>query len=270
MTRESGFQLSGNAPEAYENVWVPAMMGRCAQDLVECANIKVGDKVLDVACGTGVVARMAAKQVGPDGKVTGIDLNEGMLDVARNFAEKLGDFRIEWRQEDASSMSFDDESYDVVLCQQGLQFMPDRSSAMSEMNRVLVPGGRLALSVWRAPSKFSVVFGKAIDSYFGEGTSAPWQKAFSLSDRDELRSLATNAGLRSAHVSFDVKFARHPNPEEFVLGGIEGTPLSSEVAALEVDQRMKLVKEILDAMDRYIDDDGVASSAECHTLTARK
>jgi ubiquinone/menaquinone biosynthesis C-methylase UbiE len=90
MTNKSGFQLSGGAPEAYENVWVPAIMGKCAQDLVDCANIKQGDKVLDVGCGTGVVARAAAKLVGPEGKVTGIELNEKMLDVARNLAEKQG------------------------------------------------------------------------------------------------------------------------------------------------------------------------------------
>lgn len=160
MAKESGFQLSGSAPEAYENVWVPAMMGQCAQDLVGCANIKVGNKVLDVACGTGVVARIAAKLVGTDGKVTAMDLNKGMLDVARNFAEKQKITKIEWQQEDATSMSFDDGSFEVVLCQQGLQFMPDRSAAMSEMSRVLVSGGRLALSVWRAPSVFSVAFGK--------------------------------------------------------------------------------------------------------------
>ena len=185
MAKESGFQLSGSAPEAYENVWVPAMMGQCAQDLVGCANIKVGNKVLDVACGTGVVARIAAKLVGTDGKVTAMDLNKGMLDVARNFAEKQKITKIEWQQEDATSMSFDDGSFEVVLCQQGLQFMPDRSAAMSEMSRVLVSGGRLALSVWRAPSVFSVAFGMTMDTYFGEGTSAPWQAAFSLSDRDE-------------------------------------------------------------------------------------
>ena len=270
MAKESGFQLSGSAPEAYENIWVPAMMGQCAQDLVGCANIKIGNKVLDVACGTGVVARIAAKLVGTDGKVTAMDLNQGMLKVARNFAEKQKITKIEWRQEDATSMSFDDGSFEVVLCQQGLQFMPDRSAAMSEISRVLVTGGRLALSVWRAPSVFSVAFGKTMDTYFGEGTSAPWQAAFSLSDRDELRSLATNAGLKNAHVSLDVKIARHPNPEEFVLGGIAGTPLSGEVASLEVDQRMELVREILSAMDKYIDDSGVASSAECHTLTAQK
>jgi ubiquinone/menaquinone biosynthesis C-methylase UbiE len=270
MTKKSGFQLSGGGPEAYENVWVPALMGKCAQDLVDCANIKQGDKVLDVGCGTGVVARAAVKLVGPEGKVTGIDLNEGMLDVARNLAEKQGISEIEWQLDDAASMSLDDNYFDVVLCQQGLQFMPDRTTAMAEMARVLTPGGHLAINVWRAPSAFSISFGKVLDAQFGEGTRTPLQMAYSLSDRDGLRSLATSAGFRNAHVSIDVKIARHPYPEKFMLGAIAASPLGGEFAVLDADQRMIFVGDIVNAMDRYIDDDGVAICFECHTLTATK
>ena len=269
MVHNSGYQLSGSAPEAYEQVWVPALMDQCAQDLVKCVDIKPGDKVLDVGCGTGVVARAASKLVGPSGRVRGTDLNEGMLNVARGIAENLGATNIDWQKDDAASMNSEDDAFDVVLCQQGLQFMPDRHQAMSEMSRVLAPGGRLALTVWRSSSAFSIAICDVMDAFFVDSTTASWQVAYSLADKKELRSMAIEAGFGEVHVSIDIKIARYPNPEAFVLGGIAGSPLSEDFAALNEDQRKKIIGDIVTAMDHYIDDDGVASCTECLTLTAR-
>ena len=167
-------------------------------------------------------------------------------------------------------MPFDEGAFDVVLCQQGLQFMPDRSAAVAEMARVLAPGGRLAVSVWRSPSPFGIALREILDRRFGEGTTAPWQVMYSLGDRNELRTLAVDAGLRSARVQFDLKMLRHPNPEEFVLGAMAGSPLANAFAALAYEERAIIVREIVTALDYYTDDDGLAVPAECHTLTAEK
>src|SRR5260370_25850928 len=137
--------LAGNEPDAYERHIDPALFMPWARSLVETAALRPGERVLDVACGTGVVTRLAAKRVGAGGKVVGLDLNAGMLEVARSRAPA-----IEWREGSATELPLPDAAFDAVLCQQGLQFFPDRPAALREMRRVLVPGRRLALSVWRS------------------------------------------------------------------------------------------------------------------------
>lgn len=140
MSELEQFQVSGNAAEHYERYIVPTIFIPWSTDLLERAALQPGERVLDVACGTGVVARHAAQQVGSDGTVTGLDLNPVMLEVARTQAAS-SDAVVEWHQGDAGALPFDDAAFDVVLCQQGLQFFPDKVKALREMHRVLVPGG---------------------------------------------------------------------------------------------------------------------------------
>jgi ubiquinone/menaquinone biosynthesis C-methylase UbiE len=137
-------QLSGSAPETYERYIIPAFMGEWAQDLVAVAAVRHGERVLDVACGTGVVARQAAAIAGTTSHIVGLDVNAGMLDMARRVPTPVGT-TINWQEEDAAAIPFPDASFDVVLCQQGLQYFPDRKAAVNEMSRVLAPGGRAAL-----------------------------------------------------------------------------------------------------------------------------
>src|SRR5205085_12630418 len=129
------WQLHGSAPELYERYLVPAITSHWAADLIERAAPRSGDRVLDIACGTGVVARSAAAHVDA-GKVTGIDINPGMLAVARSIATTGGP-AIEWCEGSALALPFDDNSFDLILCQLGLQFFPDRRMALREMWRVL-------------------------------------------------------------------------------------------------------------------------------------
>jgi len=112
MTGEESWQVSGSAAEVYERCFVPAIFGQWAPRLVDAARVSAGDRVLDVGCGTGVLARAAADRVAPAGQVTGIDINEGMLAVAR----RMGPL-VDWRQGDATDLPLPDESYDVVVSQ---------------------------------------------------------------------------------------------------------------------------------------------------------
>lgn len=270
MGKETGFQVKGSGAEIYEHIWVPALMGKCADDLIAASEIKSGDRVLDVACGTGVVARRALSKCLPGGSVVGADVNEPMLSAAKQIAADEDLNGIAWRQCDAIQMPFADASFDVALCQQGLQFMPDRDAALQEIWRVLRPDGRLAISVWKEASPFSIVLGEVLDRHFGEGITAPWMVASSLGDRDELRTLAKSNGFEGASIRLDVPIGRHAEPEQFVAGAILGSPLAATFESADEAKQRTIVQEIVSGISDHMDDEGLAITTKCHTLTARK
>ena len=245
-------------------------MGQAAEDLVAAADVSPGDRVIDVACGTGVVARKAAVRTASAADVTGTDVSAEMVEAAARFAAEAGYPDIAWLECDATAMPLPDAAFDVALCQQGMQFMPDKPGAMAEMVRVMKPGGRLALSVWKTRSPIGAAFSTVLDREFGHGTTAPWDMVYSLGDRDRLHDLAAGAGLRDAHVAFDVKFARHPDPTAFITGAIAGSPIAGTMAELPAAEHNRLIREIVEELADFRDDDGLAVPAQCLTLRARK
>lgn len=131
-------------PETYEEALVGPLFRPFAELVIEAIKPARGEQVLDIACGTGIVARLARERVGATGKVVGVDANPGMLGVARTLAPG-----IDWRQADAAALPLAaNEQFDVVTCHQGLQFFPDKPAAVREMRRALKPGGRLAVATW--------------------------------------------------------------------------------------------------------------------------
>ena len=129
--------------EMYEHVLVSPLFSRWVDDLFQRTRLTAGDRVLDVACGTGIVARQAQDRVGPSVRVIGVDPNAAMLAVARQVAPE-----IDWREGNATSLPIGDGQVDVVFCQQGLQFVPDKLAAVRDMRRVLAAGGRIAVATW--------------------------------------------------------------------------------------------------------------------------
>ena len=144
MTTKSSesFQITLEIAEFYEAAFVPAFFAQWAPILCEAAGVAPGHRVLDVACGTGIVTRTAADLVAPAGRAVGVDLNEAMLSVARRVRPA-----IEFRQGDAALLPFGDESFDKVLSQMALMFFPDRATAVQEMARVTASGGIVAVLV---------------------------------------------------------------------------------------------------------------------------
>lgn len=204
---------------AYEELLVPAIMAEWVPRLMDTAAVRPGDRVLDVACGTGVVARGAAERVGPGGRVTGLDVNPGMLAVARRLAPA-----IEWRQGEAEKLPFADGSFDAVLCQFGLMFFADRAQALSEMMRVLAPGGRLGVSVFdslesNTPYRFMVeVLGRRIDPHAAGALSLP----FALGDAAELGALSEAAGIPAPAIVRCEGRARFASVRDMVLSDVRG------------------------------------------------
>ena len=136
MSGHEQWHLTSEAAELYERYVARYILGPWAPSLVDAAHVTVGERVLDVACGTGVVARITAQRVGPTGRIVGLDLNPGMIRVAQSLPAPVG-APIEWLVRSAVDLRLEAESFDVVLCQQGLQFFPDKALALREMRRVL-------------------------------------------------------------------------------------------------------------------------------------
>src|SRR2546428_5737604 len=235
------WQVSGTAPEIYEKHLVPALFGPWAHTLLKLASPMPGRRVLDLACGTGTVARHAADLVGPTGRVVGLDISAGMLAVARSIPSPTG--RIEWKEADALSIPFPDGSFDIVTCQLGLQFFPDRAKAVREMKRVLVPNGRLAILVWR-PIRYSPGFGaleQALEHHAGS-KAAEWMRSpFSLGNAQELRNLLQNAGFLNTTIKIGIGTVRFQSVDQFVSLYTKGTPLSALVGPCVPYRRARLL-----------------------------
>jgi ubiquinone/menaquinone biosynthesis C-methylase UbiE len=270
MGEQSGWQLSGSAPEAYERYIIPALFNEWAHDLVATAALQAGERVLDVACGTGVVARAAAPVVGGTGQVVGVDVNEGMLGMARTVPPPPGT-AITWQQGDAAALPVPDTAFDVVLCQQGLQYFPQRAAALQDMARVLVPGGRLALSVWRPLERqpFFVALVDAIESHLGAEVGGLQRAAFTLGDTEALRGLLTAAGFRAPHIRLVVKLMRSSSLAEYLPGFVAATPMAGAVAAMAEAPRTAMFQALQTTLRPYIDDTGLAVPMECHVVVAR-
>ena len=198
MNAHEQWQLTTKAAELYQRYPARYILGPWAPLLVDAARVAAGERVLDVACGTGLVARAAAKRVGPAGRVVGVDLNPGMIAVARSLPA-TSDAPIEWVERSALDLRLENASFDVVLCQQGLQFFPDKAVALQEMRRVLDRGGRLALSVWNSNSLglYTGAVSAALVQFVGHEVAARFTASRNAPTAGELQRLATEAGLFS-------------------------------------------------------------------------
>ena len=184
------WQLNESSAQAYERYLVPLFFAPGAQFLIELAALKGGEQVLDVACGTGIVARTAAQRVGNHGTMIGLDLNEDMLEVAHTTSSNIQS-QIEWRKGDVKEIPFQDSSFNVVFCQQGLQFFPDKLAALREIHRVLKVNGRFALSAMR-PIKHNpsyAILAEALERHVGTDAGVMMRSPFISLNTEELRDL---------------------------------------------------------------------------------
>lgn len=207
-----------NPAETYERFMVPPLFGPSAQRLVDAAGPRPGDRVLDVACGTGIVGRIAAR-LDPAITVTGLDVSPHMLAVARSMAAREG-VTIDWQEGRAEALPFTDGSFDLVLCQYALMFFADRPAATSEMARVLANGGRLAASVFQTTERhpFYQALDTAIERHLGMSGA---RDIFAFGDPVELRRLLSGAGFRDIRIEPVSLTARFPDPEQFLAGEID-------------------------------------------------
>ncbi|EFL49355.1 Methyltransferase type 11 [Solidesulfovibrio fructosivorans JJ]] len=262
--------LSRSGPEAYERSIVPAWMGQWAEKLIAVAGIGPGDLVLDVACGTGIVARKAARRVGETGGVTGLDHNEAMVWAAKDFADREGLSDIDWRRGDASSLACETPTYDVALCQQGLQYFPDKPAALRGMREALVPQGRVAVACWRELERIPIfaVVADALKEVFGQKAIDLFEVSSSLSAREDLRGLLREAGFRDIRVRLEILVSRLPDPMRFLPEYLSVFPVAADIAAMSDADRTAMFRRMLGRLGDFFDDDGLVVPMESHIATA--
>jgi ubiquinone/menaquinone biosynthesis C-methylase UbiE len=208
-----------NPAEGYESYMVPTLFGPCAKILIQTADPKSGERVLDVGCGTGIVAREVASRLGAPAAVTAVDLSANMLAVARAAAAQ-DSLTIEWLEGNAEQLPFHDGAFDLVLCQFALMFVADKATVLSEMRRVVNGRGRVLVSVWQGLDRhpFYQTLHNVIQQRLGMSVL---HEIFALGNADDLRGLALAAGFRRVDIKPFSLTARFPNPEAFIAGEIE-------------------------------------------------
>jgi len=221
------FGLTVEQAHAYEDLFVPALFAQWVKPLLDCAGLAEGQRVVDVACGTGVVARTAARVVGPTGYVSGIDLNPAMIQVAQQIEPT-----IDWRVGEAASLPYDEGSFDVALCQSALFFFPDAAAAVCEMARVVTPLGRVAVQTYAGLDE-QPGYGPFVDTvvrHAGPGALTLLGTYWSKGDLDELRALMEDAGLEVDRTLRILGAVTFPSVDALVHTEIQATPLVQQVS----------------------------------------
>ena len=260
-------ELGDSPADNYERFFVPYIAAPLATDLIEVAAPARGERALDVGCGTGVVTRLLADRVGASGSVAGLDVNPAMLATARS-ATRRG-VAIAWHEGGAESMPFPDGVFDLVTCQQSLQFIPNKLAALREMRRVLAPGGRLVLNV---PGPVPTLFGVLADAVgrnVAREAAEAIQLVFSLHDADELRELATTAGFGEVDVRAATKRLKLPPPAEFLWKWLACTPLAPAIAQAGDACRASLEREAVEGMTPLVSGDHLVLEVRVTTVAAK-
>jgi SAM-dependent methyltransferase len=252
--------------EVYDAAFVPALFSQWGPVVAEAAGVDAGDRVLDIACGTGVLALAAAERAGPKGVVVGLDANEQMLDIARR--KHAG---VEWRLGRAESLPFDDCSFDAAVSQFGLMFFDDRVAALREAMRVLRPGGRLAIAVWddveRSPGYAALA--ALLQRLFGDPVAQSFRAPFVLGDRDRLLALAAQAGIAGGSVRQVARPVRFASIRDLVA--TERACVWTLGGLLDERQFERLLVEAQAALRPFVDaDGGVAFDVPALILVASK
>jgi ubiquinone/menaquinone biosynthesis C-methylase UbiE len=255
-------------PENYERFFVPTIGEPLANDLIRLAALRPDERILDVACGTGIVARLATQQVGSNGTVAGLDVNPGMLEVARSITP--AGMSIEWYESSAEDMPLPDEAFDVVLCQLSLQFMADKLAALREMQRVLVSGGRLILNVPGPTGKIFAVLAEAMERHISSEAAGFVTHVFSLHDTTETQQLLNKADFRDIAVQANNKMLNLPPPKEFLWQYVHSTPLAGVVAEVDEEVLAALECEVIEKWQGF-EEDGTLIYQQCIVVaSARK
>jgi ubiquinone/menaquinone biosynthesis C-methylase UbiE len=226
----SSVPIDTSMAEAYEATLVPVMLRPWAELMVREAQIAQGMRTLDVACGTGIVARCAAQICGASGRSAGVDIDPAMIEVARAASVKEG-LNVDYHCAPADELPFEAATFDAAFCQQGLQYFPDKKRALTEMHRVLRPNGRLVIAVWTAMQENTGHWAMINALERRNIDASAMRKPFALSDPAGLQALVEEAGFSQVNVQIARRTARFASAKSFVEAIARGAPSSRQALA---------------------------------------
>jgi ubiquinone/menaquinone biosynthesis C-methylase UbiE len=258
MSISTQWQLARDTAERYQRIAVPAILGPFAQALVEWADLQPSASVLDVGCGTGAATHYAAEQVGSSGRVIGVDVNAGMIAVAKALPPVAGT-PIEWLEESAYNLSASDQTVDVALCAQTLQFLEQQLQALVEIYRVLKPGGRIVLSAWCdiQENPYFHATADAVAQHLGADTAAGLRAGFRLANADQIRALLVAAGFQAIEITVVQRDLSLPVLTEFVPRHISATPMAASFSAASAAAQQAVIRDIAARLTAFQTPDGV-------------
>ena len=259
----------GSVAATYDDIYVPRIFNPWARLLLDRADLSPGESVLDVATGPGTVARLAAERVGPRGRVVGTDISPAMIGIAQGKPAADQAAAIEYLVAPAAPLPVPDRSFDVVTCQQGLQFFPDRQAAFKEMHRALRPGGRLVAAVWREIS-LQPSFA-AMDAALREclGPDAdPYGAPFRGPGKTALSQELSDAGFKNVSVDEGRLPLMYEGGVEQKLATLAASPVSATVEALSDKERARLWDAGKRRLEPLVMDGAIRTEMVSHLVTA--
>lgn len=263
----SAWQLDQNSPAAYEDYLVGRFFRRWAERLLAHADVSPGDRILDAGCGTGIVARTAASRIGQTGQVVGLDINDGMLSEARR---QDTDDTVSWETGALEDMPFDDGSFDVILSQQVLQFVPDRALALAELHRTLAPGGKLVIASLRDLdfNRSYEALATALERNASQEAGDMMRSPFSGPDANTIRQELGAQGFTRISIQNDILDVRFPSASEYLRQEAASSPLAEPLAELNGSRLGALITDLEEVLSPFTDDHGIAFPMETYFVTA--
>ena len=262
-------QFQGSIPEVYDRVLGPVLFEPYARDLARRIQVRPGDRVLEVACGTGVATRRLREKMPEGATLVATDLNEGMIDHAR---ARLADLKgIEWRTADAADLPFPDQSFEAVACQFGLMFVPDKEEAAREVLRTLIPGGTYVVSVWDRieHNAFARIAHETITAQFPKDPPTFYCVPFGYSDPEVLKNLLATSGFEDVDVDNVRLEGRAESARTFATGLVEGNPVR-----MAIEERGAALGPVIDAIEQALrekfPEDPLVSTMQAWVATARR
>lgn len=242
-------RYQGSPALLYERHFVPTIGAAFADRVIAAARPGTGERVVDIGCGTGVVARMAAERVGTTGAVVGVDGHPGMLAVARTTRPDL-----EWHQASADGLPFGEGSFDVALCSLALQFFAEKVRALQEMRRVVRDGGRLAVATAGPTPPGMETLREVLAEHVGGHVGAFVDAVFEVDDPARLHELLAAADLDVNAVDREELSIDLDAPADFLWQYLLGTPLAEAIAPLDDAARAALEDDVVARWDPFVVD----------------
>lgn len=264
---QHNYQLTNKAAKVYEKQKVNAIFRPLAEATLKEAPISEDDSVLDIACGTGIVVRCIAEQYSMRSPLVGVDLNEGMIDVAKKLTKSEKQV-FEWHRSDVNKLPFDDHSFTIAFCQQGLQFFPEKVKALTEIRRVMKPDGRLFVTVWSGISPFFLALADALGEHINNEIAEQSLAPFAFRNEDIIHSLMTRAGftrITSKVITVNRQIAAE---QSSILREIAANPVGimvEEKGSVVID---RITKQVEAAIQEYKNDSGFAIPQESYLFQA--